>query len=406
MKRLQGYIKSAIYNIKRNKAYASFCIMGSALTFVFVSIVLQLTNDIVNDSPPFVNAENEIVLSNFQDRRGYTINGIPTEEIPLILNNIGSYEYCAIKNQQFGTIFINDKAVNGLLSFVNSDFFKINEFDFIVGRPFTEEEVEEKIPTIVISKSFAKANLKTNEVLGSRIKYADVTYTVIGMIDDFSSMAGGGIEKIIVPYTFNKFLASSNRGYNLFINPKDGLLFSEFKEKVAKAFNYSFETRGIDINFDVDKIKTLKESRINFKLLSYGIPVILFILLLIPAINIIVISIANANNRAKEIAIRRAMGATIFSSFLQIMVENLLLVVIGTLVGVALAVPTANLVGNLFLNNGLYGDLFIITKINYLTLVVGILPLSLLFTLISGGIPAYLVAKEKIAITLKGGSKC
>lgn len=408
MRKFYGYLNSAFYNIRQNKAYALFCTLGSSLTFVFVAIILQLTNDIINNNQPFINADKEISFSHFEDKKGNDIGGIPAEDVPLLMDNINIAKYCSMYDVQYGNIIINDQFSSGLVSFVNGDFWKVNEFEFIQGRPFTQEEIESKAPVVVLGKSFAASNLKNGEILGQKVVFQDVSYTVIGVVNDYSIFAGQP-HSTIVPHTFNKFVPDNDRSYSLSFIPTDGVTVNELKEKTVKALKYYYNNLGKDVNINTNMILTQKEARIKKfgdNLLSYGIVLILFVLLLIPAINILVISIANVNNRAKEIALRRTMGATIFSSFIQIMIENLLLVLIGAIIGLFLAVPTANAIGSFILGNSLTGDLSLITKVDFLILIVGILPLLLLFTFLSGGIPAYLVAKGKIANTLKGGSKC
>jgi ABC-type antimicrobial peptide transport system permease subunit len=157
-----------------------------------------------------------------------------------------------------------------------------------------------------------------------------------------------------------------------------------------------------------ENIYTLKELKVILygnNLLSYGVAAILFILLFIPALNIITLSIANINNRSQEIGIRRAMGATVFSSFIQMMIENLLLVIIGTVLGILLTKPVANVIAEYFFSNKLTGNTTIISSIDLFVLFFEIFPLSLLFSLLSGGIPAYLVAKRNILKIMRGGSE-
>lgn len=175
------------------------------------------------------------------------------------------------------------------------------------------------------------------------------------------------------------------------------------------ALKFHHKKAAIKNDLSSSDLLTRKETRMKTfgeNQLSYGIPVVLFLLLIIPATNIVVISIANVNNRAEEIAVRRSMGATIVSSFIQIMTENLLLVVAGAILGVVLAIPSAHLIGRAFLSSGMDQNVFLITGIDVPILILGVLPLSLLFTLLSGGISAYSVAKGNISETLKGGSKC
>ena len=403
MKKFQGYIKSAIYNIKHNKAYASFVVFGTALTFIFITIVLQITNEIVNNVPPFVNADREIYIGQynlFKDKKGSNVHGIYHKEIPMFLKNIKNYEFCALKGHQLGGISVDNRLTSSIeLKVVNGDYWKINEFNFIKGRPFTEEEVVTKTKVAVISKHFAETNFKTEDVLGKELEFQEITYTIIGVIDGYSSLINNYEGNIWIPHTFNSFIPDSNPYYELYTSPNKDVTISEFKDEIARALEFYYRNKSIDIDINNNDILTRKEVRIeNFgdNKLSYGISIVLLLLLIIPSVNIVVISIANINNRAREIAVRRSMGATILSSFVLIMIENLLLVILGIIIGVTLVFPMADLIGSLFFN-----ELTIISNNDILLPILAILPLSLLFTLLSGGIPAYLIAKGKISKILK-----
>ena len=403
MRKFYGYLNSAIYNIRHNKAYAIFCVLGTALTFVFISIILQLVSGIYRIEPPFINADRVVRVEQYlEDKNGEYVMGLSDENVPLFLDNIKEYELCAWRNMQDVNMLINGKYMDRYVSFVSSDYWKINRFDFIAGRPFTEQEVTSKIPVLVLTKTFVESNFKTDEIVGQKIELNNIIFTVVGVIDDYPTWFEYG--QVWAPSTLNKF-RGSNAAQTLFILPMEGVDVDDFKDEVASALKYHYKNRSIDIDLESDDLATQREKFIGSfgsDRVSYGIPIILLILLLIPAINIVVINIAIINNRAKEIAIRRSMGATIFSSFMQIMVDNLLLVVVGTIIGALLATPIATLISILFLSDATAGREYLITNIDFSTLICGILPLSLLFTLISGGIPAYLIAKSNISNVLKG----
>ena len=65
----------------------------------------------------------------------------------------------------------------------------------------------------------------------------------------------------------------------------------------------------------------------------------IFILLVVPVLNIVLLSMANTNVQTREIGLKRALGASKRTSFLFILVENLLLVITGTVLGILLTVP-------------------------------------------------------------------
>ena len=410
MKKLQDSIISALHNIRHNKAYAAFYIFGTAFTFIFISIVLQLTNDIANNTPPFVNADREVIIEPYiKNPMGYYIGSVQHDHVTLFLSTLKEYKSCAIRGQQFGGVSVNGRMTNtNFVTLVNGDYWTMREFNFIVGRAFTEEEVQSRDKVAVIRKSFAKTNFKTNEIVGQKVEFQDVDYTIIGVVDDYNNFVNG-VEEVWIPHTFNHFEPEHNLFYQLSILPEEGVSITEFKEKVVTALKFYHQNGSIENDMEGGDILTRKETRVktfgNNKL-SYGVPIILLLLLIIPSTNIVVISIANVNNRAGEIAIRRSMGATTCSSFIQIMTENLLLVLAGSIIGVALAIPMAHVVSSYFLSSGTDGHVSLITGIDFSILILEILPLSLLFALFSGGISAYFVAKGDISEMLKGGSKC
>lgn len=410
MKKLQDCIISALHNIRHNKAYAAFYIFGTALAFIFISIVLQLTNDIANNTPPFVNADREVIIEPYiKDPMGYYIGSVQHDHITLFLSTLKGYKFCAIRGQQFGEVSVNGRMTNtNFVTLVNGDYWTMRKFDFIAGRSFTEEEVKSKDKVAVIRKSFAKTNFKTNEIIGQKVEFQDVDYTIIGVVDDYNNFVNG-VEEVWIPHTFNHFQPENNLYYQLSILPEEGVSITEFKEKVVTALKFYHQNRSIKNDMNSGDILTRKETRIKTfgdDKLSYGVPIVLLLLLIIPSTNIVVISIANVNNRVGEIAIRRSMGATIYSSFIQIMTENLLLVLAGSIIGVVLTIPMAHVISSSFLSSGTDGHVSLITGIDFSILILGILPLSLLFALFSGGISAYFVAKGDISEMLKGGSKC
>ena len=74
---------------------------------------------------------------------------------------------------------------------------------------------------------------------------------------------------------------------------------------------------------------------IGIQLLFYGVPAVLLILLIIPAINIVTLNVANSV-KIRGNGDQEAIGASRLELFLQIIIENLILVVIGVFLGLLL----------------------------------------------------------------------
>ena len=53
MNKWKNYLRSALCSIGHNKVYALFCVIGTAFTFVFIIIMLQLVYDTTSDKASF-----------------------------------------------------------------------------------------------------------------------------------------------------------------------------------------------------------------------------------------------------------------------------------------------------------------------------------------------------------------
>lgn len=117
------------------------------------------------------------------------------------------------------------------------------------------------------------------------------------------------------------------------------------------------------------------------------------------------LNVANSVKQSEEMVIRRAIGASRLELFLQIIIENLILVVIGVFLGLLLFFPMVRMIEEVCINGVLEGTDTLITRINYVVILGGILPMMFVFTLLTGGYSAYLAVKKNMAVVLKGGDR-
>lgn len=406
MKQLLLYIQSALYNIRHNKAYASFFIGGTALTFIFVTIALQITSIIFNDTPPDVNQKRIITLNCWdRDDQGQFIAYLDKEGITNLMTHVKDYEAYAFTQMQPMTLVVNEQLRSNIVYCVNADHWKVYQFNFLEGRPFTEDDYH--TPVLVISESCAKLYFKNGSAINQKIEFQGNIFRVIGVVEDFSMLTMHAAS-IWIPYTFNKFYPNQTTLYHLSILfPKD-LTPEQMSQNVVNGLRRNAELQNREINIDTDMYSTnyiYSTEQMFDGILTYGIPIVIFLLLIIPAINIVTLSTANIANRAEEIAIRRAMGANKSSAFFQSITEYILLVFFGTCLGLLLVYPVFYLINHLLMElTPTVGTTFL-PKLDISVVLLGVIPLSILFSFLSGGLPAYLIAKKNIANTLKGGSK-
>lgn len=405
MNRWKNYIIPAFYHIRHNLSFAIFYVLGTALAFVFIAIVLQLVYSVVGNEPPMVNADRIVQIGSSRDVRGKTVY-IPAEEIEGLMKEIQGYESYAVSHSEFVDVFGEHTFVASSVNYVNVDYWNVFQFEFLEGRAFSREEFENKQPVAVINKSMADILFKGESAVGKRIECQKVVYTITGVVRDVSVFTTGIFEKFWFSNKYNSFTPSGDHYYDICVLFPQNVSVVTAKQGIARVLEDYYSRRGRKVEVVAEKLYTVKEDLVNdvgIQLLFYGVPIVLLILLIIPAINIVTLNVANSVKQSEEIAIRRAIGASCLELFFQIIVENLILVIVGVLLGLLLFFPMVHVIEETCVNGVLEGTDVLITHIDYVVILGGILPMMFVFTLLTGGYSAYWAIKKNMAVVLKGG---
>ena len=384
MKIVLSYIKTALYNIKRNKAYAIFYILGTTLAFVFIAIILHVVKLITTDAEPMLYGDRIVTVSGSQlyNMQGQYIGGIYPMEMEQFFAALKGYEMVSYDNDESSIV--------------------------IDGTSFDREDAREGKKVAVIKESLARVGFPGGKAVGEKIKIQGIEYEVIGVVADYSMFSAPTLASVWIPYRYNKFIPSAHFCYNVNILFPEDMDVTQMKELVCNNVRATVENRGMTVDILPEKIYTKKEERIReygTNIMLYGAGAAIFLLLIIPALNIVTLNFSNMESRASEIAISRAIGATRISVFFQIMGENFFLVLIGAILGVLLVLPMSYGVQSLVLGGSLNEKMLLIASLDMSVIWCQVLPLAILFSLLSGGLPAYLITRKNIAEVLKGGNE-
>lgn len=410
MKKLKVYFSLSWNNIFRNKLFSLFCVVVSALTCIFMYVILQIFSVIRNDTPPFSNSDRVIsFLDEFYDTDGRFLDGVPAPYIKTFLQGLRNYEKTSISNTEFTSVFVGGKVIPTEVAFVDNGYFTVNDFDFTEGRPFTQQETWDVAKLAVISEKMARRCFNKSSVIGEKLEVQGNVYTIVGMVRDYSIFSTvKEVVNIWLPYSTNKFMPSGETVYNIDILFPEGVSKKEFKQDYVFAMQTFFKNRGFELDLSVDQVKTLKEIRMERygnNGLYVGVGMIILLLVLIPAINIITLSESSTQNRIMELAVRRATGATKRSIFYLIMTENFILVGLGFVIGILSAYPMISWIESVFFRSLADGtSTTLLTGSISIYSILIMIPLCVVFSFISGGIPAYMIARKNISVMLKGGS--
>jgi len=124
------------------------------------------------------------------------------------------------------------------------------------------------------------------------------------------------------------------------------------------------------------------------------VAITVFLLMLLPTINLVNINVSRIMERSSEIGVRKAFGASSGTLAMQFIVENIILTLLGGIIGIIFsyiilsAINHSALIPNLTLS------------INFTVLFYGILA-CLLFGLLSGVYPAWRMSRMEVVSALK-----
>ncbi len=408
MNRWKNYIIPAFYHIRHNLSFAIFYVLGTALAFVFIAIVLQLVYSVVGNEPPMVNADRIVCIDEFLDPQGNPLYKISANEVSGFMEEIQGYDLYAVSHTEIADVFGEHTFITRPVNYVNADYWDVFQFEFQEGRAFSRQEFDKKQPVAVIDKSMADILFKEESAVGKKIECQKVVYIITGVVKDVSIFTTGISGKFWLSDKYNTFTPSGDRFYEIYVLFPDEMPVIAAKQGIVRVVKNYYSRQGEEVDVSAETLYTVRESlirRVGVRLLAYGVPVVLLLLLVIPAINIMTLNVANSNKQSEEIAIRRAIGAPRSALFFQMMTENLILVVVGVFFGLLLFFPMVYWIEEVCINGVTGGTDSLVTDINSLVILGGIFPLMLVFTLLTGGCSACLAVRKNMAEVLKGGSK-
>ncbi|WP_300724766.1 ABC transporter permease [uncultured Bacteroides sp.] len=352
---IKRYFKQSWELLKQNKLFSALYLAGTALAITMTMVIVIFWH--IRTAPIYPETERSslwlmygITLSTPQStRKGYVSHDALTQwfypmksaEIVSATNiyNFGEFDYIQLPNQNEQE-WVKTK-------FIDPNFFKLFHFDFIDGRPFNDMEFQSKIPKVVISAGLAKEVFGTTFAVGKKISLNFAEYTVEGVVRDASQLTPLSYAQIYLPYTCHpsfehekKAYAGITTGsYQVFFKIKKKAEFQHEMQTLINSFNQMHKADSLSISMrgpmpytDSLVFDPASES-VNYQgeFLKWGVLILIF--LLVPAMNLSGMISHRMESRMEEIGISRAFGATRGWLLRQILNENLILTILGGIIG-------------------------------------------------------------------------
>jgi putative ABC transport system permease protein len=294
----------------------------------------------------------------------------------------------------------------------DDEFWRILDFSFLEGGPYGTADVAEARLVAVINATTRQRFFGDRPGLGQTLEADGQRFRVIGVVEDVSEVRRTPYAEIWVPFTTAKTDAYKREimgNWNAMALATDKasmpLIHQEFNSRLLRAeLPDSKQYRAIVAPFET-KVEGFArmmptgdrkdpESQI-WKLIGF-LSALALLFVLVPTVNLININISRIMERASEIGVRKAFGARSRTLVGQFLIENILLTLVGSLIGFVLSLLTLRAITQ----SGVFT--YAHFSLNPRVFVYGIVA-ALAFGLLSGVYPAWRMSRLNPVDALKGG---
>lgn len=413
---LESYLKLAWKVLLRRKFFTFISLFGIAFTLVVLTLVTALLDHVVAAYPPETKHASTVGI-NFASLRGehWRRNGFAgyamLDKYARDLPNVKQMAVASLPSGVFS--YLNGQRLKSYLKRTDGAFWQILDFQFLEGGPYTESDVGDHRMVAVINDSTRQRFFGGQPALGRTIEADGQRFTVVGVVPDVSILRLVPFADIWVPHT----TAKSDSYTREYVGDFLGILLLEDPSKLAltrdELWSRLRTAKLPDPGFDrldatpetlFDTIGRLLTGDGSGEGSGYGrrlqmaLTVAALLFMLLPAVNLVNLNTSRIMERASEIGVRKAFGASSRTLVGQFVVENLVLTLVGAGIGFLVAAWVLSLVNA----SGLIA--YTALRLNYRVFGWGVL-LAVGFGLLSGVYPAWRMSRLHPVQALKGASR-
>jgi len=403
----RNYLKTSIRNLWKNRGYSFLNIAGLAIGIACAALIFLWVEDELTFNHYFSNRDN---LYNVKDQQTYdgttfTFDATPgpmaaamKQEIPGIKNTAR----CTWGNQLLFSY--GDKAIYDQGNYVDAPFLSMFQLQFIKGSP---SKAFTQLNSLVVNETMANKFFGTTDVLGKTLKVNNKEdYVITGVIKDLPKNVSFKFDWL-APFKIyennNQWLQQwGNNGVITYVetepnanidainNKLHGYIQTKMPEAIAKMSIYPMNRWRLYNNFDTNGKE--KEGRIKYVNLF---SLIAWIILIIACINFMNLATARSEQRAREVGVRKVLGAGKGKLIGQFIGESLIMAFISAFLAVIIVYVVLPAF-NMLVEKQLIVDILNPVHIGALV------SIAILCGLIAGSYPAFYLSSFNPVTVLKG----
>jgi putative ABC transport system permease protein len=406
---LKNYLKIAWKVLLRRKIFTLISLFTIGLTLTILMAFTALLDQIFRPVPPEVHYDRTLLIEYMKmvrKSRGWSSGSPDLDFLQRYSSNLPFVEEESFFCSETVSTVLNGEKVWFNRKRTDGGFWKIFDFNFLEGSAYSEDDNRLARPVAVISESTRNRIFGRQSALGKAIETERGRFRVVGVVRDVPRYRFSPFSDIWTPILA---VEPGSAGIGNFTG-----IYLARSRKDFPAIRSEFQARLRDPgmipqpeefhHWEVD-MHNFKESVCNWLFppwmgnsgtLSFLILLSIFLFMVPPAVNLINLCISRILERASEIGVRKAFGASSAQLVYQFVVENIFL----TMIGGALGFAGSHVVLGFMSHSSWFP--YAIQQTNFSLFLYGLL-LIFIFGLISGLYPALSMSRLHPVQALKGG---
>jgi putative ABC transport system permease protein len=412
---LKNYIKIAYKVFLRRKFFTFISLFAVSFTLIVLMVAVALFDHIFGPLPPETKLDRTLGVylveqSGERSRRngppGYGLLDRYARDLPNV------EKFSIHSTPATVSSYKNGEKISSFLKRTDGEFWEILDFNFLEGGPYTAEDERNANFIAVINEATRRKFFGEEQAVGRTIEVDGQRFRVVGVVANVPIFRLTPFADIYVPIS----TAKSDSYKSEFVGEFFGTILARSADDFP-AIKEEFKSRLAGVEFPDTRqfnkmsgsAETFMESVARFfsddsdseasgARVIAAMATLMLLFMLLPTVNLININVSRIMERASEIGVRKAFGASSWTLVGQFVVENILLTMVGGVIGFIGSL----LVLRAITETGLiqYAEF----HMNYRVFFYG-LGTAIFFGLFSGVYPAWKMSRLNPVEALKGASR-
>src|SRR5438874_4555292 len=339
-------LRFALRQLRKAPAFTVVAVATVAICLGANLAIFAVINSILLRPLPFPQSDRLVTIFNTYPKAGIENNGSSITNYYERRGNIAAFSSLSMYMERAETVGDPGSMQQEEIVRISPEFFTTLGVSPVIGRNFTEEEMAAQKNVIILTDAFWRERFNSDpNILGRDTRINGIPRKIVGVLPPgfrFLSSEARVFLPIKSDMEERGSKASHTNGNRTYLieRLKPGTTIAEAQAQID-AHNAAVEEDNPEAKMMVEAgfrslvrplhAEHVRSIRPTLWLMQAGV----FFLLLIGAVNLVNLLLIRASGRAKEMAIRRSMGASRVHVVRQVMIETVLLTSAGGLLGLA-----------------------------------------------------------------------